>query len=160
MQFRRPCRGCYPNQKSIPQIVMENNYSDDVRQHLSFIQGVIARMNSNSFSMKGWMVALVSALCAVYAGNASAPCGQNFFIVAIVVTIIFWCLDSYYLRMERQYRDLYSHVLEDKVDTDFNMNASGFNQSYLKAMWWSWSTTPLYLSVIALLCIAICLITN
>ena len=47
----------------------ENIFSDDVRHHLSFIQGVITRMNSNSFSMKGWMVAIVSALLAVYAAG-------------------------------------------------------------------------------------------
>ena len=83
-----------------------------------------------------------------------------YFIIAIPVTIIFWCLDSYYLKMERQYRDLYSHVLVNKYITDFNMKASGYKQSFWKAMWWSWSTTPLYLSVLALLGIAIYLITR
>lgn len=35
-----------------------SKYSEDVRHHLSFIQDVITQMNSNSFSMKGWMVAV------------------------------------------------------------------------------------------------------
>ena len=63
-----------------------SNYSEDVRQHLSFIQGVITRMNSNSFSMKGWMVAIISGLCAVYASNVSNPCSHIYFIVAIFTT--------------------------------------------------------------------------
>lgn len=137
-----------------------SNYSEDVRQHLSFIQGVITRMNSNSVSMKGWMVAIISGLCAVYASNVSNPCSHIYFIVAILVAIIFWCLDAYYLKMERKYRDLYNHVLEDKVNTDFNMKVDEYEQCFFKAMWCSWSTSPLYLSVIALLSLATYLVSR
>lgn len=59
-------------------------FSEDVRQHLSFIQGVITRMNSNSFSMKGWMVAIVSALLAVYAANGDTSCSYLYIIAALV----------------------------------------------------------------------------
>ena len=54
----------------------ESKYSEDVRQHLTFIQGVITRLNSNSFSMKGWMLAIVSAICAIYAAN-TANCTEK-----------------------------------------------------------------------------------
>ena len=62
----------------------QSKYSEDVRQHLSFIQGVITRMNTNSFSMKGWMVAIVSALCAVYASNSTADAAYVYIIAAII----------------------------------------------------------------------------
>ena len=94
------------NNISTPQSV----FSDDVRQHLSIIQGVITRMNSNSFSMKGWMVAIVSALLAVYAASTEASCSYLYFIAALVADIIFCLLDAYYLKMEMQYRDLYDEV--------------------------------------------------
>lgn len=99
----------------------QNKYSDDVRQHLSFIQGVITRMNSNSFSMKGWMVAIVSALCAVYASNANSSSAYIYFIAAIIADILFCLLDAYYLKMEKEYRKLYSNVLKSTEETDFNM---------------------------------------
>ena len=132
----------------------ESKYSEDVRQHLTFIQDVITRMNSNSFSMKGWMLAIVSALCAIYASNAANQFSYIYFIIAIPVVIIFWLLDAYYLKMERQYRDLYKDTCKSKEETDFNMNASGYKQCFCDALF-SPSNWPLYVSVIALLGAAI-----
>ena len=99
----------------------DSKYSEDVRQHLSFIQGVITRMNSNSFSMKGWMVAIVSALCAVYAANPNSEASYIYFIAAIIADILFCFLDAYYLKMEKEYRKLYNKVLKSPEETDFNM---------------------------------------
>ncbi len=132
----------------------ESKYSEDVRQHLSFIQGVITRMNSNSFSMKGWMVAIVSALAAVYASDAANPCGYIYFAIAIPVVLIFCGLDAYYLKMEKQYRDLYNEVLANPETTDFNMNASGFKRTLWQAFC-SPSVWILYIFVIVLLVVAI-----
>lgn len=129
---------------------MEAKYSEDVRQHLTFIQGVITRMNANAFSMKGWMLAIVSALCAIYAANTGNPNNYIYFIICIVMTFIFWFLDAYYLKMERQYRDLYNEVRQKKDDTDFEMNARKFKQCFCEALFSS-SNFPLYLSVIVLL---------
>ncbi len=132
----------------------ESKYSEDVRQHLSFIQGVITRMNSNSFSMKGWMVAIVSALAAIYASDSFNPCGYLYFVVGIPVVLIFCGLDAYYLKMEKQYRDLYNKVLANPMDTDFDMNASVFKRTLLSAFC-SPSVWILYVSVLLLLVVAI-----
>lgn len=128
----------------------ENVFSDDVRHHLSFIQGVITRMNSNSFSMKGWMVAIVSALLAVYAANGDASCSYLYNIAALVADIIFCFLDAYYLKMEMQYRDLYDIVRRNPVDTDFNMDASRSSRTLREALK-SKSVWILYLAVFILL---------
>lgn len=132
----------------------ESKYSEDVRQHLSFIQNVITRMNSNSFSMKGWMVAIVSALAAVYASDSLNSYGYLYFVVGIPVVLIFCGLDAYYLKMEKQYRDLYDKVLSNPLNTDFDMNASVFNRTL-----WSAFRSPsvwiLYVSVLLLLLTAI-----
>lgn len=134
--------------------MVESKYSEDVRQHLSFIQGVITRMNSNSFSMKGWMVAIVSALAAVYASDSSNLCGYMYFVVGIPVVLIFCGLDAYYLKMEKQYRALYNKVRSKPEDTDFSMDASGFK----KTMWQAFKSPSvwiLYASVLVLLVTAI-----
>ena len=81
-------------------------FSSEEIKHLEFIQGVITRMNSNSFQMKGWMVAIVSALLAIYADKQN----PTYALVAILPTLIFWGLDTYYLWQERKFRGLYNDV--------------------------------------------------
>lgn len=81
-------------------------FSPEKIKHLEFIQNVITRMNGNSFQMKGWMVAIVSALLAVYASTQN----DHFVLVAIVPTLLFWGLDAYYLQQERKFRGLYEDV--------------------------------------------------
>ena len=134
---------------------MESKYSDDVRQHLSFIQGVITRMNSNSFSMKGWMVAIVSALCAVYASNSTADTAYIYIIAAIIADILFCFLDAYYLKMEKEYRKLYSKVLKNPVETDFNMKIEDEQKVCLCEAFSSPSVWILYTVVAILLGIAL-----
>ena len=111
-------------------------------------------MNSNSFSMKGWMVAIVSALAAVYASDAGNPCGYIYFVIAIPVVLIFCGLDAYYLKMEKQYRDLYKNVLKSPTTTDYDMDASGFKETLWQAFKSS-SVWILYTSVLALIVVAI-----
>lgn len=135
----------------------ENVFSDDVRHHLSFIQGVITRMNSNSFSMKGWMVAIVSALLAVYAANGDTSCSYLYIIAALVADIIFCFLDAYYLKMEMQYRDLYDKVRGNPDNTDFSMDASHFSRSLCDALK-SKSVWILYLAVSILLVVGLFLV--
>ena len=83
-----------------------DKFSPEKIKHLEFVQDVITRMNSNSFQMKGWMVAIVSALLAVYASTTN----KSFALVAILPAIIFWFLDTYYLWQERKFRGVYNDV--------------------------------------------------
>lgn len=75
-------------------------------KHLEFIQGVINRMGSNSFQMKGWMITIVSALLALYSSSSI----KAYLLFAILPTLLFWYLDSYYLQQERKFRGLYNDV--------------------------------------------------
>lgn len=84
----------------------DKKFSPEEMKHLEFIQAVITRMNSNSFQMKGWMVAIVSALLAVFTSTQN----NQFVLVAILPTVIFWFLDTYYLWQERKFRGLYNDV--------------------------------------------------
>jgi hypothetical protein len=81
---------------------MEN----DKIKHLEFIQAVINRMNNNSFQMKGWMVAIVSTLLALFASTQN----RAMVLVAIFPAFIFWFLDAYYLWQERKFRGVYNDV--------------------------------------------------
>ncbi len=89
-------------------------------KHLELIQGVINRMASNSFQLKGWSVVLVSALFALAANDARV----YFVYLAYLPAIAFWVLDGYFLWQERMYRKLYDAVRQQTgSDSDFSMNA-------------------------------------
>ena len=99
--------------------------TDRKTKHLEFIQGVINRLASDSFRMKGWSVVLVSALLVLLARE-----GRTEFVVALVPVLAFWGLDGYFLWQERLYRALYDHVRTLENDRiDFSMNVSPFSKS-------------------------------
>ena len=87
-------------------------------KHLEMIQGVITRMASNSFMLKGWAVTLVAAVFALAAKDSKSL----FFLIAYIPIIFFWGLDSYYFKLERQYRNLFDDVRGKSESTvDFAM---------------------------------------
>ena len=86
----------------------EKHEHDDKIKHLEFIQDAVSRMADNSFKMKGWMVAIVSALLAIYANN-NAENGL-YILLALLPVFIFWGLDAYFLQQERIFRGIYGDV--------------------------------------------------
>jgi len=94
--------------------------SDIKIKHLEMVQAVINRMASNSFMLKGWAVTLVAGVFVL----ASKDSNKIFFLIAYIPIVMFWFLDSYYLRLERQYRALYNsiRVEQSEDNTDFNLS--------------------------------------
>ncbi len=90
-------------------------------KHLEMIQGVVNRLSTNSFLLKGWSVVLVSALFALSASDTN----MAFIFLAYIPAIVFWGLDGYFLWEERKFRALYDHVrgLEEN-EIDFSMNTT------------------------------------
>ena len=111
---------------------------DEVKiKYLEFIQNIITRMKQNSFMIKGWMVAIVSALLAIYANKEN----KLFILISIFPVFIFMFLDSYYLWQERKFRHLYNKVLEENESKKirlFSMNTNVGNDCckfcYFKAL--------------------------
>lgn len=116
-------------------------------KHLEFIQGVITRMNSNSFAIKTWMMTILSAFLAMYASHQNAW----YLSVAIVPTLVFWFLDAKYLKMERQYRKLYEAALKNQIAV-FDMDAGKYNECYINVLFSKtilWVYVPIVLGLIA-----------
>lgn len=91
---------------------------ENKRTHLNMIQQVIARMGSNSFSLKGWSVGIMIAIYA-FAGQSE----HKAVVVTLIPLIVFWFLDSYYLMLERKFQRLYNDVrLKKEEDIDFDMD--------------------------------------
>ena len=117
---------------------------DNKIKHLEIIQGVINRLATNSFQMKGWAVVLVAAILVLLAREHRLDTA----FIALLPIVIFWGLDGYFLWQERLYRALYDHVrtLED-AQVDFAMNVAPFRTGYRRS--WlgttlSWTLTPFY----------------
>ena len=96
-------------------------------KHLEFIQGVINRLATNSFQMKGWSVVLVAAILVLLARESKLHAAY----IALLPIVVFWALDGYFLWQERLYRALYDHVRTlDKSQIDFSMNVTPFRTGY------------------------------
>ena len=107
-----------------------NQSRQDRREYLLMIQKTISRMSSNSFLTRGWAVTIFTGLYTLYATN------QNDLLLGVIAVIvcIFWLMDSYYLGLERSYRDLYDDARKSRNDvTDFNMSANSRHR-WFKAM--------------------------
>lgn len=108
------------------------------QKHLEFIQNVISRLNSNSFQIKSWAITIVAAVLALYASTQK----NDFILVGILPTIIFWLMDAYCLKQERKFRGLYNDVA-DISDTpreikSFDMNTDFYEKgtySYWTVLW-------------------------
>jgi hypothetical protein len=121
------------------------------KDHLEFIQAVINRMGSNSFTVKAWTVGLVAALLAFATEKDATPSRM---LVALVPVVVFWYLDAFYLRQERLFRRLYDAV---RLSEDRTRQAGPFNMSTkpyesepynrLSAAFWSWTVMVLYVSL-------------
>ena len=70
-----------------------------VQKHLEIIQGVINRMAENSRSCKVWCVTLVAATLVLVARTGE----PQHALIALVPTLLFLFLDSYYLALERAF---------------------------------------------------------
>ncbi len=95
-------------------------------KHLELIQGVVNRLATNSFQMKGWSVVLIAALLAFLARE-----GDNMLVpIGFVPVLCFWGLDGYFLWQERLFRALYDHVrILDEAKVDFSMDIGRFRKN-------------------------------
>ena len=103
------------------------------RKHLEMIQGVINRMGTSSFLIKGWSATLATGIVAL-SREAKRP--APVIAIAVVPVLVFWVLDAYFLFQERLFRALYDHVRSNEENQiDFSMDTSRFNGG--RNTWWS-----------------------
>ena len=112
-------------------------------KHLELIQGVINRLATDSFRMKGWAVVLVSAFLVLLAREGRVEIAY----IGFVPALVFWGLDGYFLWQERLFRDLYDHVRRlGEADIDFSMDVSDFKRTWLGATF-SITLVPFYIAL-------------
>ena len=125
-------------------------------KHLELIQAVVSRLAHNSFVYKGWAVTIVSAIFVL----ATKDPNPLYLLIALVPTLAFWGLDSYYLRQERLFRKLYDRMrvkpLVEWQNDPFSMNTDPCKGEVKTWLQTCRSTTiwPLYLSLIGVILLA------
>lgn len=110
-------------------------------EYLKMVQNIISRLGHNSFKIRTGAVVLfvVGLISSEFFSN------MIIIIIALVFLIIMWYLDSYYLYLERLFRNLYDKVVDNidrysKSDDDFklfNMHLKEFKdetKSLIKVM--------------------------
>ena len=127
---------------------------DDVRAHLAMMQSVISRMSESSRACKTWALTLVAAMLVVITkfdmSTEAEPFGLLETWIAAVPTTIFWMLDSYYLALNRSFRDSYNSFVhrlrsrELKGDELFEINADDAGSRHFLGSMFSISTLPFY----------------
>ncbi|OOE69756.1 hypothetical protein BZG20_01550 [Salinivibrio sp. IB868] len=74
---------------------------------MQIMQGVISRMAANSTASKTWCITIVSAILVLVA-DKSKP---EYAFIALVPILLFLALDSYYLALEKAFRDSYNEFI-------------------------------------------------
>ena len=92
---------------------------ESVIKHLEMIQRVINRLGRDSFLIKGWSMAILTAGI-IFVARSEVQSG--WLGLAFLVPVVgFWILDGYFLWQERLFRQVYDEVRTQET-TDFGMN--------------------------------------
>ena len=81
---------------------------EELHKELDLIQACISRMAQNSFMIKGWFVSIYAVILALL------PEKINLILLCtslVVVNLVFWYMDGFFLRTEKVYRKIYNWVL-------------------------------------------------
>jgi len=122
------------------------------QKHLEFIQTAINRMASNLFFLRGWTITLVAVLLALFVKDNSLEQAM----LIIVLILIFWVMDGYFLSQERLFRDLYNKVrnLKEK-DINFSMNTNPFKKFKKNSLIYSMFSSTLIIFYLPLIIITL-----
>ena len=97
---------------------------ENLHKELDLIQDIIKRMAQNSFQVKAWLIAILSALVVLESSAifAQAAPDKTFSIemnIFLFLPILcFWYLDAFFLSTEKLYRELYKWVVKYRPHTD------------------------------------------
>lgn len=112
-------------------------------------------MASNSGSCKAWCITLVSAILVIVADKGN----PQYALIAVIPTVLFLNLDSYYLALERMFRQSYNGFIEklhkgNVTASDlYVVSPSGNIFKTFSCSLWSFSFWPFYLTLLGMISI-------
>lgn len=99
--------------QEITRVKSINENDTAVQSHLTILQNVIQRMAFNSNSSKTWCVTIVSAILVTIADKNNPQLAW----LCIIPILLFCSLDTYYLGLEKGFRESYNHFIK-KLHTE------------------------------------------
>lgn len=87
---------------------------EELHKEIDLIQGCINRMAQNSFLIKGWTVTLFAVILALLPEKVEQTNKIFLGIVMLAISLMFWYLDSFFLATEKNYREMYSWILQER----------------------------------------------
>lgn len=93
----------------------ENVKTEELHKEIDLIQGCINRMAQNSFLIKGWTVTLFTVVLALLPEKVEQNNRILLGVVMLAISIMFWYMDSFFLATEKNYRKVYSWVLQERL---------------------------------------------
>lgn len=146
--------------------------TEELHKEMDLIQACVTRMADNSFRLKELYVSLIAIVLTVLMSQEFELLVVS--MVVLGVTVVFWGLDAFFLKMETLYRWKYEWVIEKRIAGEwaylYNLNPHNKNMwldvteknDCLGKFAFSKTLIPLYgVPVgIALLCIMCTLITQ
>ncbi len=116
--------------------------------HMSMIQGIVTRLETNSFTLKALAMTLAAAVLA-FTGAVENP-NWVYPLAGCFPVIVFWIMDAKYLRLGRLFRRLFDAVRLGKVNDPFSMSLKPYmaeEQSVIRIAF-SWSVCWFYISIL------------
>lgn len=130
--------------------------SASVQTHLGIIQGIIQRMAANSAFCKGWCITLVSAILVIVADKGK----PEYALLSIIPSVLFMGMDSYYLALEKMFRQSYNDFIKKLHDRSISTSdlyatvpTGGLAKSFVYSLC-SLSIWPFYLTLLVMILIS------
>ena len=130
-----------------------NGESSAVQKHLEIVQGVIQRMAENSRSCKVWCVTLVSAVLVLVARTEK----PEYALIALIPSVLFLILDTYYLALERGFRASYESFVRKMREAKltwsdlYSVGPSGSTYGHFASCLISFSIWPFYATLLVMI---------
>ena len=127
--------------------------SSAVQKHIEITQDVITRMAENSRACKIWCVTLVAAVLVLVARTEE----PEYSLVALIPTVLFLILDTYYLALERAFRGSYTgfvkklHSGELELSDIYPVAPTGSIPGHFMASLPSFSIWPFYPTLLVMI---------
>jgi hypothetical protein len=91
------------------------DFNDHRVKHLEMIQAVVGRLGNNAFLIKGWAITVTGAFVAFAVDRDQWELAA----ASVAPTLLFWVLDTSFLRNERLFRHLFAGVTQGEVKPFF-----------------------------------------
>lgn len=115
----------------------------DHHKHMDYVQAVINRLAGNSFLMKGWALTVSSGLLG-FAVSGNKPLLA---LVAALPALAFWIQDTYFLRQERAFREMFDDIAAQDL-VGFKIKPGPYAEKQSWKIFWSVSLFWFYGSIV------------